>query len=252
MIIACPKCSGKFRIDASALGASGRTVRCSKCAHTWTQLPPDAEGEPALDDVSEPAAADPIVDEDEAGSDSEDDGIDWDAPADQDDDDDEPVRPSRRRRTGADGGSSSRWPTILAWASLVVVVGGLVVSFFEFRDDIMDTWPETAGLYDLMNMAQPGFGLVLAAPQARQMEIDGATALVIEGRIENPTSRARKVPKKLHLQLFDKDQKEIQSRMFDAPVERLMPEQSATYKIELKDPAEKREILKISFTVVKK
>ncbi len=203
MIIACPECSGKFRIDPSALGASGRTVRCSKCAHTWLQLPPDAEDEPVPEEASDPAVADPIVDEDEAGSDSEDDGIDWDAPADQDDDDAEedeggPVAPRRRHMAGDEAGSSRRWPTITAWVSLVVVVGGLSVSFFEFRDNIMDTWPETAGLYDLMDMAQPGFGLVLAAPRARQMEIDGATALVIEGRIENPTSPARDEPKNLH------------------------------------------------------
>ena len=45
MIISCPECSGKFRIDASALGAGGRTVRCGKCGHTWLQTPPDSSAD---------------------------------------------------------------------------------------------------------------------------------------------------------------------------------------------------------------
>ena len=46
MIISCPECGGKFRIDSSALGAGGRTVRCGKCAHTWLQAPPDSDAGP--------------------------------------------------------------------------------------------------------------------------------------------------------------------------------------------------------------
>ena len=116
----------------------------------------------------------------------------------------------------------------------------------------MNAWPETAGLYDRLDLAQPGFGLVLAAPRAHQTKIDGTTALVIEGRIENPTNRARVVPKTLRLQLLDKDQQELQVQTFSSPARRLLPAQSVPYKFELKDPAEKRDILLISFAEEKK
>ncbi len=116
----------------------------------------------------------------------------------------------------------------------------------------MDTWPETARLYDRLDLAQPGFGLVLAAPRAHQTKIGDAMALVIEGRIENPTSRAREVPSLLRLQLLDKNKQEVQNRTFPSPVRRLMPEQSATYKIELKNPAEQRDMLLISFAAENK
>lgn len=41
MILACPSCGASFRIDADKLGARGRTVRCSKCKHTWHATPDD-------------------------------------------------------------------------------------------------------------------------------------------------------------------------------------------------------------------
>lgn len=246
MIISCPECDGKFRIDASALGADGRTVRCGKCAHTWLQTPPEPEAEPAPGKAADPAQAAAAETNAVVEDVDDDDAIDWDAPA-EIDDDDVPIRASRRSRSAAVDVAASRWPAVGAWAGLVLVVGGLGAGLFAFRDDIMNAWPETAGLYDRLDLARPGFGLVLAAPRARQTKIDGATALVIEGRIENPTSRAREVPKMLRLQLFDKDQRELQTETFDSPVQRLMPQQSATYKIELKDPAKKRDILLISF-----
>ncbi len=245
MIISCPECNGKFRIDPSALGAAGRTVRCSKCAHTWRQSPPGPEIEPAPEQAVDPmAAADaPSTAESEDGA--ADDAIDRDARAGRDDGD-VPVRP-RHRSTAAAARPPGRRSTVAAWSALVVVIGGLAAGLLWFRDTIMDTWPETAALYDRLDLAQPGFGLVLAAPRARQTTIGGTMALVIEGRIENPTSRAREVPRMLRLRLLDKNKQEVQNRTFRSPVRRLMPAQSATYKIELKDPAEQRDMLLISF-----
>ncbi len=254
MIISCPECGGRFRIDPSALGADGRTVRCSKCAHKWLQAPPDPKAGTGREKGTSPAPAAPAeaegaADRDIGGNES-DEAIDRDARTARDDGG-IPARARRRDRPAAPD-STSKWPAVAAWAGLVLVVGGLAGGLFAFRNSIMNTWPETAGLYDRLDLAQPGFGLVLAAPRAHQTEIDGTMALVIEGRIENPTSRARVVPKTLRLRLLDKDQQELQVQMFASPARRLLPEQSVPYKIELKDPAEKRDILIISFVEEKK
>ena len=258
MIISCPECGGRFRVDPRELDAGGRTVRCGKCAHTWRQAPPDPESgtgrekgtdsAPAVD-AAAPADAEDVADGD-IDADETDEAIGWDANAARDDQG-VPVRARRRSRPAA-ADATSRWPAVAAWAGLVLVVGGLAGGLFAFRDSIMNAWPATAGLYDRLDLAQPGFGLVLAAPRAHQMEIDGTTALVIEGRIENPTNRARVVPKTLKLQLLDKDRQELQVQTFDSPARRLLPEQFVPYKIELKDPAEKRDILLISFAEEKK
>jgi len=52
MIIECPQCSTKFKLDDSKIGSQGVKVRCSKCKHIFTvykeeEKPPEPEPEPA-------------------------------------------------------------------------------------------------------------------------------------------------------------------------------------------------------------
>jgi len=59
MIISCPSCGASFNVQPEALGPTGRTVKCSKCAHRWRVLPDGtAEEEPASE---LPAAPSPTV-----------------------------------------------------------------------------------------------------------------------------------------------------------------------------------------------
>ena len=44
MIVDCPSCGTRFRLDESALGAAGRRLRCSVCNHVWFRAPPEAAG----------------------------------------------------------------------------------------------------------------------------------------------------------------------------------------------------------------
>ncbi len=39
MLISCPNCKTTFAIPAKAVGATGKKVKCSKCAHIWVQPP---------------------------------------------------------------------------------------------------------------------------------------------------------------------------------------------------------------------
>ncbi|HCR85950.1 MAG TPA: hypothetical protein DIV86_04660, partial [Alphaproteobacteria bacterium] len=39
MLISCPNCKTSFALPAKALGINGRTLKCSKCSHTWFQEP---------------------------------------------------------------------------------------------------------------------------------------------------------------------------------------------------------------------
>jgi predicted Zn finger-like uncharacterized protein len=41
MLLECPNCSVNFRVSAEALGETGRTVRCSRCAFEWFAEPRD-------------------------------------------------------------------------------------------------------------------------------------------------------------------------------------------------------------------
>src|SRR3981081_3530205 len=42
MHIICPHCTTSYAIDLATLGASGRTVRCSRCKEVWLARPEDA------------------------------------------------------------------------------------------------------------------------------------------------------------------------------------------------------------------
>ena len=68
MIITCPACSTRYVVPDSAIPAEGRTVRCAKCQHSWSQEGPvldlgeaqAAEAAPAVAPLphdQEPAAA---------------------------------------------------------------------------------------------------------------------------------------------------------------------------------------------------
>ncbi|WOE75436.1 zinc-ribbon domain-containing protein [Alterisphingorhabdus coralli] len=43
MIIACPSCGTRYAVPDTAIGATGRTVRCAKCGHSWHQQGPVLE-----------------------------------------------------------------------------------------------------------------------------------------------------------------------------------------------------------------
>jgi predicted Zn finger-like uncharacterized protein len=48
MILGCPNCGARFRVQAAALGDAGRPVRCSRCKHQWTATAADLKPEPLL------------------------------------------------------------------------------------------------------------------------------------------------------------------------------------------------------------
>ncbi|MBY9065024.1 zinc-ribbon domain-containing protein [Sphingomonas yunnanensis] len=50
MIIECPECRARYQVPDGTVGATGRTVRCANCRHSWYQEPRD---EPLVDEFEE-------------------------------------------------------------------------------------------------------------------------------------------------------------------------------------------------------
>jgi predicted Zn finger-like uncharacterized protein len=70
MKIVCPTCTTSYDVGASALGASGRSVRCVRCQTVWFATPgeePEAVEEPAFETATEGESGSTETPQDEEG-----------------------------------------------------------------------------------------------------------------------------------------------------------------------------------------
>lgn len=200
MILTCPACSTRYRLDPSRLGGDGRRVRCAKCAHTWFQKP--------LEDTAKPAEPSPLA----AGPPPVPEGP-------------EPSALARRRQARAAG-----------WAGFAIVVLALAVGGVIARTEIVNAWPPAARLYQLVGLTVADLGLELREVTSRRAVEDGVPVLVVEGVIANISDRVRQVPP-LKAALTDADQRELQHWTFTAGDRRLLPGEAVSFKTSLKNPA---------------
>ncbi len=222
MILDCPSCSAKFKVDPALLGEAGRSVRCGNCGHSWHQTPPAPESEAS----PEPSAAASLEPE----------------PA---------IRPPRtdsldkldeqrsRRQHRAAVSSEPRPPSrVVSWALLalvalvVAVAGGLLVA----RDKVVARYPDAGAYYAMLGLSNSvGTALELRDVTSVRRTVDGEPRLIVKGVIVNKTNQTLAVPK-LQASLVDPDGEPWGNWIFAADSSELPPGGVTTFETSAAQP----------------
>ncbi len=259
MHIVCPNCTTSFAINPAALGAAGRTVRCSRCKLTWL-----ARAEDALETVEMAAAAPAAAQRDVAAE--------WDAMAQEDatpvvespsvspdwpsqaaryeaeadwttaarhdiqEDEAEPAKRSRLRELF----SLPPFPPIpiLRGINLTMACGAmaaLVLALLVFRNDVVRLLPGTAAFYRLVGLEVNLRGLAFKDLKITNETVDGKPVLVIEGMIIGASSKPVELPR---LRFSVRDAQGAEVYAWNAVLEQtvLKPGERAWFKSRLASP----------------
>ena len=233
MIITCPTCETRFNVDPGHLLPNGRTVKCAKCGHLWTERPPGdltrrVDG-PAItiDDLPE-------------------------TNADVDDVPDFFERPHRRRPSAPSSadreGRRSPLAQAIGWSVLVIVVVGVLGGSILARETVVALWPPAAALFELagISVETVGDGLEIRNITSSQEIEDDKPTLVVAGEVINVSGRSIDVPK-MRGSLLDVRQREVYAWVITPTQRRLAPGQAMAFDTSVREPPPNARRIAVAF-----
>lgn len=256
MIITCPNCSTRFRLNADQLGDTGRNVKCAKCAHRWfaeaaslsaePAAPRPAAPKPAAPPPAPPAPPPPAppappppappppkapVDAPEPETpetfDEEEETIASPPPIPTE----EEIARFQTRPAPAKK-STLKW-----WILLFTVIFVVVACLFYFRRDIVAFYPPTNKLYASLGMATDvlGSGLEITEQKLETREEGQNRVFVIKGKVKNTTAHIIDVPALVGT-IKDSKDKELRVWFFRTKEPRVLAGEAVDYETVLKNP----------------
>jgi predicted Zn finger-like uncharacterized protein len=210
MILICPSCGTRFAVDARAIGAVGRRVKCSRCAEVWFTEADPAELA-ALADVLPPPSP--------------------------------TIRVEPRPIPPGSGLPALRGPqppperSLLGWPLFAAVVLLMLVGGWLGRSAIVGAWPPAARLYAAVGIpVEAGAdALELAVAPARRQNVDGVATIIIEGTVRNRSHEETAVPL-LRAVARATDGAELYGWTFNAERPRLKPGETSSFTTRLDRP----------------
>jgi len=275
MHIVCPHCTTSYAINLATLGATGRTVRCSRCKAVWLARPEDAvEPAPASAMVAaSPSAPEREIDAQwtttveadsgenaprvdspslagdfQSGGETSSDGkADWIALVRDAGGEDEPDSVSRgwfsgflRRKPRERRRAGARSFALLPFAC--AAMGALIVALMVWRVDVVRLLPQTAAFYKMVGLDVNLRGLAFKDVKVTTETVEGKPVLVIEGEIVGETKKTVELPR-LRFSVRDAQGTEIYAWNSVLEETRLKPGDHASFKSRLASPpAEGRSI----------
>jgi predicted Zn finger-like uncharacterized protein len=213
MIVSCPNCSARFVVDAVALGAAGRQVRCGRCKETWFQGPAEPESIRIQQTVPEfiirprtPGAQLPAI-----------------KPR---------IKPRNTRALG--------WIMLL-----VLLIAALVVAWYN-RAAIVEQIPALggiAGVFDQQPLS-PTSGLDI--PRDKITYNRDANGITVAGIVQNKLDRERPVPK-LKLTIKDSAGKVLLAKGFDAKESKVPANGKIDFEIKIDNLPADASLLSVEF-----
>jgi predicted Zn finger-like uncharacterized protein len=251
MIIACPSCSTRFKLDAARIPSKGAKVRCASCGHVWLQRPefapeptpapkpaPEITPAPKPAPVAAPApvqapvphAAEPFTLPEPRPAEPK---RPFELPSPRAERAREqvqtfaPSQPSFEAVSDASRGLG-RWALRAGWALLLaLVLGSLIIGYF-FRLDIVRSFPKTAALYGLVGLEVNIVGIDFRNVAMGSAIENGKPSLQLEGEIVNRSGHRVAVPE-LRASLRDANGRELSHWTFEAFADSLGPREVSAF-----------------------
>jgi predicted Zn finger-like uncharacterized protein len=220
MILTCPTCASRYRIDEDKLGPQGRTVRCAGCGDSW-RAEPLAEPLQLTPELVAPKQEVEVF----AG------GAEPDlaqTPA-------EELPKVFRQKAEAKRRTREAMTAGLVWGAMSAGLALLLLAAVVFRVQVVHLWPRTAGAYAAVRLTVNPLGVAPDNVQAAPGLENGRAALIVTGAERNVDSQPRR-PAPLRISLYDKAGARLLSRVVELPASPLSGGESRPFRVSFLDP----------------